>query len=68
MTKQLNSDKKARYKYEIANLCGVSMCTFSYWINHLYIDRLTPLGYSKTQKLLTWPQISALNAILDFLE
>jgi len=60
--------KKACYKYEIANMCGVSMSSFCYWINHLYIEKLKTTGYNKNQKILTWPQISLLNSLLDFLE
>ncbi len=44
---------RAMYKYELAKCAGVSPSTFRKWLNHLYIEELTPLGYSKTDSLLS---------------
>ena len=60
--------KKLQYKYQIAELCGVSMTTFRFWLNTKYFDKLKEIGYHKNQKYLTFPQIVLLNSILDFLE
>lgn len=42
---------KAYYKYELAEMYGVSTKTFSAWV-HMYLDELHPLGYTKHTKLL----------------
>lgn len=54
------------YKYEVADKIGISMSTFSRWINGRYFHDLVSLGYKKTQKYLTAKQIVFLSEKLDF--
>ena len=59
---------KTLYKYQIADLIGISTPTLRRWINGRYLSQLKEVGYSPNQKYLTAPQINKLNQILDFLD
>jgi len=63
----MSFEKKTMYKYEVANMIGVSSVTLARWLNGRYFDVLQKVGYNKYQKYLTAKQIKLLNEILDFL-
>lgn len=48
------------HKKELAELVGVSLRTFRYWLNEKYFVELKEIGYMKTQKILTPKQVSFL--------
>lgn len=48
------------WKAELAELFGFSQKTLSFYLNVLNFDELKKLGYRKTQKYLTKPQLDFL--------
>lgn len=52
-------------KANLARLCNVTAGTVRYWCNVLYLEKLEPMGYRKTQKVFTPHQWKYLTGTLD---
>ena len=57
--------KKCLYKYEVAEILGISPGTLRIYLNKRYIDDLRKIGYNPMQKQLTPKQLNFLQNKID---
>jgi len=49
----MNQHYRSLYKKELAGYANVSPKTLRRWLNQLYFNEISPLGYVKTEPVLT---------------
>ena len=62
----MTETKTIYYKYEVADLIGVSKSTVKRWLNKRYFKELEKIGYERYQKYVTGEQLEFLKKKLSF--
>ena len=57
--------KKYLYKYEVAEMLGISQNTLRHYLNVLYYKELKEIGYTRRQKYLNPKQLNYLQKKID---